>query len=455
MEKGLLPTSIPADGDGHGAHPSLAPAGRRAWIILALSVLVLVALLLRLQTAWQRNYESPHELALRLVGDETNYEGLAYALLQGEFFQWPGRVPVYPLFIAATYYALGERSPAKLLYVQALVGGAVVPLTYLLARRLTGIIPALGAAGIVALDDSLIEHAGQIYTELLYTPLLLVALLALLWAVQAPRLGRFAWAGASMAVVTLCRPTTVLIPLILPLVLPQGWKLKRKVGAFLMYCLAMAVVITPWTYHNWREYHRFLLLSVSTAVLWQGSPEFYHLTQRNRNHLDIWANELNPERNGGHDPFTIDGDQYFTRRALQSIRAEPGVYVAYSLKKAGYFWLGNPAAEWGYFALYDWQTMRQWYPYSSLKLLSMFMTRQLPLIALVALVFLAVRNRVRSLVPLVMVCVYFTLIHMITWSEMRFSGPLHPLLAIILMAAGKEGCDCLTRSPMLELGSED
>ena len=124
-----------------------------------------------------------------------------------------------------------------------------------------------------------------------------------------------------------------------------------------MYGLAMVTVIAPWTYHNWHEYHRFLPLSVSVGALWQGSPEFYHLVQRNRNQLDIWANELNPQRNGGHDPFSIDGDQYFTRRGLQSIRAEPAIYIEYSLKKAGYFWLGNPAAEWGYLALYDWQTL--------------------------------------------------------------------------------------------------
>jgi hypothetical protein len=110
----MLPTSNPTDGAGHGAHSSLVPAGRRAWIVLALSVLVLVALLLLLHTAWQRNHASPDELALRLVGDEIDYEGLADALLQGAFFPWHGRVPVYPLFIAATYYALGERSPAKL-----------------------------------------------------------------------------------------------------------------------------------------------------------------------------------------------------------------------------------------------------------------------------------------------------------------------------------------------------
>jgi hypothetical protein len=232
-----------------------------------------------------------------------------------------------------------------------------------------------------------------------------------------------------------------MFPLLLPLLLPRNWQLQQKAGAVVVYGLAMMTFIAPWTYHNWREHHRFLPLSVSTGILWQGSPEFYCLVKRNRNHLDIWANELNPQRNGGHDPFTIDGDQYFTRRGLHSIWKEPAVYAEYSLKKAGYFWLGNPAAEWDYPALYDWHTMRQWYPYSSLKLLNMFMARQLPLVALAALVFLALRDRVKSLVPLVVVSAYFMLVHMLTWSEMRFSEPLHPLLAIVVVVAGKEAFD--------------
>jgi 4-amino-4-deoxy-L-arabinose transferase-like glycosyltransferase len=219
-----------------------------------------------------------------LAGDEIAYDELADAVLHGSFFPSPVRVPVYPMFIAAVYAALGERSPAQLLYVQAFVGVAAVPLTYLLARRVTGRIPALVAAAIVACNDPLIEHARWIYSETVYTPLLLVALLALLWALQTPRLRRFAWAGASMAVVTLCRPTTALIPLMLPLVLPWGWTLKRKAAVCLAYGLAMMAVIAPWTYHNWRTHHRFLALTISAGALWQGSPEFYHLTQQKRNH---------------------------------------------------------------------------------------------------------------------------------------------------------------------------
>jgi 4-amino-4-deoxy-L-arabinose transferase-like glycosyltransferase len=402
---------------------------------------MLAALVLRLHVVWQRTSDNPQQAVLRLTNDEIGYQALAEALLEGEFFRSPVRVPVYPLVIAATYYALGKRSLANLLFVQAFIGVAVVPLTYLLARQLTGIIPALVAAGIVAVNDSLIGQARGVLSEVVYVPLLLVALLALLWALQVPRLWRFAWAGASMAVVTLCRPTTALFPLLLPLVLPWGWPLKRKAGACLVYGLTALTVIAPWSYHNWRTHHRFIPLAVSGGALWHGSPEFYHLTHGGRAFLDIWSNELNPERNGGHNPYMVDGDRHFTHRAIRAIRAEPGVYVTYALEKAVYLWLGNPVVEWPYGALYNWAIMRQWYPYSAPKLLNMFVARQLPIITLLALVFLTVRGRIRPLVPLVWVCAYFTLVYMLTWAELRYSEPLHPLLAIIVVMASKEAFD--------------
>jgi 4-amino-4-deoxy-L-arabinose transferase-like glycosyltransferase len=403
-------------------------------------MLMLGALLLRVHAVWQRVPEAPEELALHPVGDEGGYEGLAYALLQGVFFQSPVRVPVYPMFIAGVYSALGERSMAKLLYVQVFVGVATMPLTYILARRFTGVIPALAAAGIVAVDDLLIDHSRYIYAEILYTPLLLVALLALLWALQAPRPWRFAVAGASMALVTLCRPTSALLPLVLPVLLPWGWHLKQRLGVCVVYGLAMAAVIAPWTYHNWRTFHRFLPLSISGGALWQGSPEFYHLTHRRPDMLDIWANELNPQRNGGYDPHTIDGDRYFTQRGLQSIRAEPIVYLIYSLKKAAYLWVG-----WGYWEMYDWHMRRSWFSHAPLKVLSILVARQLPMVALAALVFLTVRGRLRPLVPFIAIGAYFTLVHSITWAEMRYSEPLHPVLAIIVVTAASEGFDVFTR----------
>jgi hypothetical protein len=83
--------------------------------------------------------------------------------------------------------------------------------------------------------------------------------------------------------------------------------------------------------------------------------------------------------------------------------------------------------------------MRSWYPYPPLKLMNMFVARQLPMVALGAVVFLAIRPRLQPLLPIVTLCMYYTLIHMITWTEMRYSEPLHPLLAIILVIAAREG----------------
>jgi ABC-type nitrate/sulfonate/bicarbonate transport system permease component len=44
----------------------------------------------------------------------------------------------------------------------------------------------------------------------------------------------------------------------------------------------------------------------------------------------------------------------------------------------------------------------------------MFVARQLPIIALAALVFLAASRRIRPLVPLVAMCAYFTLVYINT-----------------------------------------
>jgi hypothetical protein len=91
--------------------------------------------------------------------------------------------------------------------------------------------------------------------------------------------------------------------------------------------------------------------------------------------------------------------------------------------------------------MYVWHMMRSWFSYPPLKVFSILVARQLPIVALAALVFLAVRGRIRPLVPFVAVFAYFTLVHMITWAEMRYTEPLHPLLAIIVVTAASEGFD--------------
>ncbi|MEG3924812.1 glycosyltransferase family 39 protein [Microcoleus sp. D3_18a_C4] len=404
-------------------------------IVSALICLTLLGLALRLYLAWRTNQTLPDTPA-RLRGDEPGYERFAYDLLNGYFFQRPGRTPVYPFFIAGCYAIFG-RSPASVVYVQAFLGATIIPLTFILARRFTGPQSSLVAAGLVAINPSLIHHVRLLQTEVLYTPLILLTVLGLLRALEQPQWQNFSLAGALLAITNLCRPTGMLLPAIVPLLMPRQWHFKRKIALFLAYLGAIIIITAPWTYHNYRTHKTFLIYSVSTALLWQGSPEFYHLAYEKlpkRHIVQIWQEELNPARNGGHNAFTIEGDRYFTKRAIASILREPAVYLWYCLQKAVFFWLGNPISDWPYQDLFNVKAMRLFF--SPPRIVGILAARNLPVFA--ALGMIVVRHRWREFLPLLAVCAYFTVIHALTFTEVRHSEPLHPILAVVIATAAGE-----------------
>ncbi|TAF59046.1 MAG: hypothetical protein EAZ60_00110 [Oscillatoriales cyanobacterium] len=180
-------------------------------IFWTLICLTLLGLAFRLYLAWRTNQTLPDTPA-RLTGDEPGYEGLAYWLLKGHFFEWAGRTPVYPFFIAGCYAIFG-RSPASVVCVQAFLGATIIPLTFILARRFTGPQSSLVAAGLTALHPSLILHVRLLQTEILYAPLMILTVLGLLRALERPQWQKFSLAGALLAITNLCRPTAMLFPL--------------------------------------------------------------------------------------------------------------------------------------------------------------------------------------------------------------------------------------------------
>jgi 4-amino-4-deoxy-L-arabinose transferase-like glycosyltransferase len=401
------------------------------WVLIGLTLLGLAS---RLYLAWRTN-QTLADTPARLMGDEPGYEGLAYWLLKGHFFEWPGRTPIYPFFVAGCYAIFG-RSPASVVYVQAFLGATIIPLTFILARRFTGPQSSLVAAGLIAIDPSLIFHVRRLQTEILYTPLILLTVLGLLWALEQLQWPTFSLAGTLLAITNLCRPTGMLLPAIVPLLMPRQWHFKRKIALFLAYLGAIIIITAPWTYHNYRTHKTFLIYSVSTALLWQGSPEFYHLAYEKlpkRHIVQIWEEELNPARNGGHNAFTIEGDRHFTKRAIASILREPAVYLWYCLQKAVFFWLGNPISDLPYHAMFNVEARRSFSPQGIVGILA---SRNLPVFA--ALGMIVLRPRWREFLPLLLVCAYFTVIHALTYAEVRYSQPLHPILAVVIATAAGE-----------------
>jgi len=145
---------------------------------LVLVCIMVVGLLLRLDEAHDWNVGLPNSPQRLTLGDEPGYDNLARSLLDGRGFDWPGRVPLYPVWIAAVHAVTGYDYTA-VPYAQAFVGAIVIPLTYVLGRSVlgtaTGMVAALGAA----LDPVLIDNTGPVLSEVLYTPVLLGALIYL------------------------------------------------------------------------------------------------------------------------------------------------------------------------------------------------------------------------------------------------------------------------------------
>ena len=398
-----------------------APRCSTVWL---LTIITLLGLGWRLYLVADINQTKPDNVS-RLQGDEGGYDGLAMDLFDGNFFRFPFRVPIYPLYLFGVYCVFGH-SPAAAIVVQAVIGSALIPLTYRLGRYVTRRPAALIGAAVVAGDYEVAAQVTRLYSEVVYTFFLLLMLITFERALLRPTIKRFGLSGFLLGLLNLTRPTGALLPAVMVFALPWRWSITRRVKMIVAYGLAMLIPIAPWSYHNYRQYHAFLPLAVSTAVLWQGSPAFYHKIEAGNTLLDVWKSDLDPATNGGHSPHTIDGDKYFNQLAIKSIEAEPFLWIKYCLEKAAFLWIGNPAID------YPW-AYRQYY--TTGRAAGIVSSRIILGVGVLAMVFLFFRKKLRRFGPQLMMMAYVSLIHGITFPEARYGYPLHTCIGLLIGAA--------------------
>src|SRR5262245_29808080 len=179
------------------------------WTVTAITLL---GLAVRLYAAWCWNLVQPDGPA-RLQGDEPGYDQLARAILVGRGIDSPGRVPLYPLWLAAVYAATGGSYSAVPI-AQAFLGATAPPLAYLLGRHVFGHIAGLVTAVGVALSCQLVLEIRYLMSEVLFTSTVLLAMLLLWDATRQPTGRRLALAGALAGLSALVRPTLLFFPLV-------------------------------------------------------------------------------------------------------------------------------------------------------------------------------------------------------------------------------------------------
>jgi hypothetical protein len=403
---------------------------RRAAMLLLVSLTAL-GLGIRLYAALQWN-ESHPDSPERLVGDEPGYDGLARGMLEKLGFDWPGRVPLYPLWLAGVYLLTGGSYRA-VPYVQAFLGVTTIPLTYLLGRKALGHSAGLVAALFAAVSYGLIHQSLHLLSEVLYTPVVLVAAITLWDAIDKPRLWRFCWAGFWVGTSSLVRPTLLLFPLVVVLLLVVLLKKQRAVRHWTVYVLAASLTIAPWILRNYALYHAVFPLQTSNAILWQGSPEYYHLIRDDGyTYEQVWKDILYGPGWQAHDPTSIEGDRWWTKRALASIYEEPITYFKYAIEKIALYWIGDINADWANTHVFNYQALRD-SGFSQWDALLVMITRTLPILALLASFVL--RRQWKTLLPIYALLIYTTLLHAATHAEARLSDPFQPFLLIIISGA--------------------
>jgi 4-amino-4-deoxy-L-arabinose transferase-like glycosyltransferase len=239
------------------------------------------------------------------------------------------RTPGYPVALAVVQKLGGGWTAERVL--GALLGVLTVLLIYVLARTLWGARVAVLAGAIAAIFPPLVVLNVSLLSEVLFLPLMLAAVLAVLEYRESQSLRWAAAAGVLCGLSALTRPNG----LVLVLALAAGaWTLRPRfsrtgVLAPAVVVLATVVTISPWVIRNAIEFHRFVGLGTGAGYALAGTYNGEARARGDHPGQPFAPNSLRTFR----DIFVrrdLDEAQFTGRlndRAVDYIKAHPGYVV--------------------------------------------------------------------------------------------------------------------------------
>jgi hypothetical protein len=201
-----------------------------------------------------------------------HYHDLGRLLARGEAFPTTDVPWGYAFFLAPFYRLFGDRPWVPLL-AQALLNGLVPIMLYRLVSlefdRRTGVAAAV-LTGFFSFNTL---YASTQSSDAVCTVVFVAALLLFAEGRARGRLLSFAGSGALFGLAPQFRPNLVMLPAALAgLYLLGSPRSRAKVAQMLVYLVAVAVVLTPWTARNYRLLGLLLPTSTHGGVqLWYGT----------------------------------------------------------------------------------------------------------------------------------------------------------------------------------------
>jgi len=365
--------------------PSKTAIGLTALFLTGIVLRVTVVMLLTTEHAAPLTYEHG-----RIAENMLEGRGFSIRFLGGEGAT-SQQAPFYPFLLAGVYSVAGIESPASILFVQLLqcvVGAALIPIVYWLARSL---MPGRPAVAWVAACAAMIHPTHLYMTTHLQVVLWVAVVFTLLLALVVSPRYRATWRGAIYG--GLLSGLLLLIDPILALVLPiialafwsyEGGEKSRLIERFrrgpILRAATMAgvalLVVTPWLIRGWVVHGQPVFIKSSLGyAFWQANHPISHGTDKIpketvdeilRSHDGTLASIDRALWEARHETVYIDNlaltetdychlaalseperSKELGRRAMTFIADDPGRYVRLCFDRLQYFLLidrTNPKA---------------------------------------------------------------------------------------------------------------
>jgi 4-amino-4-deoxy-L-arabinose transferase-like glycosyltransferase len=383
------------------------------WLVAILVVLVLV----HLGAAY-------HARATFFSTGDQSYDDIAEELLHGHGFNMNGHPyvdnpPVYPLFVAAAFGALGHDWWSLGLF-QTLVDAVSAVLLFALGRRLFGTAAGLLAAAGFALYPYLASQGAQIMD----TNIFICAFLAFLYCtVRAAEDRSLAWgaaAGATAGLAFLIRPPVAVVALFFPAIAAILGANRRDIVRTTAAAVVVGlIVIAPWTIRNAVDYHAFVPGAAKAGInFWKGNSPY--AAQYISDGISV---DLLPEHAGTPQPppnlNAVQEDAWWRHQAVDWIRAHPGAWAHALWVKLVAFWTWDLNPHTGG----DAGTKNALYEATYGPLLALAL--------LGAALGWSRGVRRRGVAAIMLVIVVFTAVHVLTVGYTRLRAPLDPLLMLL------------------------
>jgi len=250
--------------------------GRRWWIWIALvavaATVIRVAYVLGVSRHLDLGADATwYYLQRGTIHDGTGYVDPSTFYSSGKAVATGNFPPVYPAFLAAVR-VLGD-SVTRAMLAGAPMGGVTVVLTALIARRLADRRVAVVAAVIVAVAPVLVAADGSLMSEVVYTPLVALAVLMALEAGAEGGWWRWGVLGVAVGLAALTRQEAVmlLVLLVAPILWWSELPVRRRLAGVMAAGLVAVLVVAPWVARNQRAVGEAAISTVSPATALAGS----------------------------------------------------------------------------------------------------------------------------------------------------------------------------------------